>query len=134
MDSSSFTRLSQHLAYGTCSWISGELDKFCLSLAAFIFEKSTHNILPEDSTYYPREDVKHIACGMAVIQVFTCESLNVGRSARKQKSLSQQDIYQMNCPLTSCPFNRKCISANHTQVCLGDGCALDVTAQQCNTD
>lgn len=116
------------------------LINFACHLLLLFLKVYLHNILPEDSACHPREDVKHVACGVAVAQVFTCESLNVGGSARKQKSLSQQDIYQMDCPLMRfplkhhSPLSRRHFSANHTQVCWGDGCASNVTIQQYDTD
>lgn len=120
--------------------MSGEVDKFCLSFAAFIFESLYTQHSSRGLSMSPRDDVKHVACGVAVIQVFTCESLNVGGSARVQKSLSQQDIYRMDCPLVRfplkhhSPLSRRHISANHTRICWGDGCASGVAIQQYDTD
>lgn len=52
----------------------------------FLFLKiCTHSMLPEDSTCHPGEEVKHIWWGVPVIQVFTCEFLNIEGSQGRQK-------------------------------------------------
>lgn len=71
-----------------------DLINFACHLLLLFFKVYTHNVFPEDSSCHPREDVKHVGGGAAVVQVFTCESLNVGGSIRKQKSPSHQDTYQ----------------------------------------
>lgn len=112
-----------------------DLRKFACRLLLLFFKVYIHHILPEDSMYHPREDVKHVwgPCHPGIHLWFSKHRRQCQEASHLNSRIFVNELTTCEIPKHHSPLNRRYISAHHICLSVRQLC-LDVTIQQYNVD